>query len=299
MSYAPFSTVQDLVFLTAASSPTQNATDALVHSFDRDLVVYGIDIVLTTYESLRAAAPTETAAESETRGIFAVEWQYVVADEATYMKNPASQNAAVVRVLRARARVFLTATPTPNARIGELRALLGGLGCSFQIRGAADEQASDEDQRAVFRHLTIMDAPLPEPEPQAARLYSRVEYAHMTDDERQAYIRFAERLKTTTVAQDDADHDVADEEVEAAGGGGMIEIQRILQMRKYCISPVLVMRGVERTLALANAARPTPPKMRFIMAALKRLPSDKRALVHCEWISGLRPAFPTRHHPLA
>lgn len=272
--------------MTAASSPTQNATEALVHAFDRDLVVYGIDIVLTTYESLRAAAPTETAAE--TRGIFAVEWQYVVADEATYMKNPASQNAAVVRVLRARARIFLTATPTPNARIGELRALLAGLGCSFQIRGAADEQASDDDQRAVFRHLTIMDAPLPEPEPQAARLYSRVEYANMTEDERQAYVCFAERLKTTTVAAvDEADHDVDDEDVASTPtSGGMIEIQRILQMRKYCISPVLVMRGVERTLALANAARPTPPKMRFIMAALKRLPADKRALVHCEWISG-------------
>ena len=79
--------------------------------------------------------PDPASLRAETRGLFAVPWERVIADEATYMKNPASLNFAVVKMLKASARVFLTATPTPNARIEELNALLTGLGCTLQIKG--------------------------------------------------------------------------------------------------------------------------------------------------------------------
>ena len=84
-------------------------------------ILYCMDVVLTTYESLRTAVrggadvvlqggeeegsdetlPDPASLRAETRGLFAVPWERVIADEATYMKNPASLNFAVVKMLKA------------------------------------------------------------------------------------------------------------------------------------------------------------------------------------------------------
>ncbi|MGW5971964.1 DEAD/DEAH box helicase [Streptomyces sp. NPDC055186] len=121
------------------------------HGPDRTLDDLAGGFVLTTYGTMRSAAPT----------LAAQRWGMVVADEAQHVKNPHSATARALRTIPAPARVALTGTPVEN-NLSELWALLdwttpGLLGplTSFRARHARavengeDEQAAERLSRLV------------------------------------------------------------------------------------------------------------------------------------------------------
>ncbi|MFF9813574.1 SNF2-related protein [Streptomyces sp. NPDC014006] len=116
------------------------------HGPDRSLDDLDGGFVLTTYGTMRSAAPA--LAEQP--------WGMVVADEAQHVKNPYSATAKALRTLPTPARVALTGTPVEN-NLSELWALLdwttpGLLGPlkSFRARHARAVETG-EDEEAVQR----------------------------------------------------------------------------------------------------------------------------------------------------
>ncbi|WP_143672148.1 DEAD/DEAH box helicase, partial [Streptomyces caniscabiei] len=116
------------------------------HGTDRTLDDLDGGFVLTTYGTMRSAAPH--LAEKH--------WGMVVADEAQHVKNPYSATAKALRTIPTPARVALTGTPVEN-NLSELWALLdwttpGLLGPlkSFRARHARAVE-NGEDQEAVTR----------------------------------------------------------------------------------------------------------------------------------------------------
>ncbi|GHE66625.1 helicase [Streptomyces cellulosae] len=112
------------------------------HGPDRTLDGLDGGFVLTTYGTMRSAAPT--LAEQR--------WGMVVADEAQHVKNPHSATAKALRTIPAPARVALTGTPVEN-NLSELWALLdwttpGLLGPlkSFRARHARAVETGEDDQ---------------------------------------------------------------------------------------------------------------------------------------------------------
>ncbi|MCT7357046.1 DEAD/DEAH box helicase, partial [Streptomyces sp. 15-116A] len=116
------------------------------HGPDRTLDDLDGGFVLTTYGTMRSAAPT----------LAAQRWGMLVADEAQHVKNPHSATAKALRTIPAPARVALTGTPVEN-NLSELWALLdwttpGLLGPlkSFRARHARAVETG-EDEEAVRR----------------------------------------------------------------------------------------------------------------------------------------------------
>jgi len=116
------------------------------HGPDRTLDDMAGGFVLTTYGTMRSAAPR--LAEQR--------WGMVVADEAQHVKNPYSATAKALRTIPTPARVALTGTPVEN-NLSELWALLdwttpGLLGPlkSFRARHARAVETG-EDEEAVAR----------------------------------------------------------------------------------------------------------------------------------------------------
>ncbi|WP_093772422.1 DEAD/DEAH box helicase [Streptomyces sp. yr375] len=112
------------------------------HGPDRSLADLTGGFVLTTYGTMRSAAPT--LAEQP--------WGMVVADEAQHVKNPYSATAKALRTIPTPARVALTGTPVEN-NLSELWALLdwttpGLLGPlkSFRARHARAVENGEDDQ---------------------------------------------------------------------------------------------------------------------------------------------------------
>ncbi|WP_367319948.1 SNF2-related protein [Streptomyces sp. HUAS ZL42] len=116
------------------------------HGPERSLDDLSGGFVLTTYGTMRSAAPT----------LAQERWGMVVADEAQHVKNPYSATAKALRTIPAPARVALTGTPVEN-NLSELWALLdwttpGLLGPlkSFRARHARAVETG-EDEEAVAR----------------------------------------------------------------------------------------------------------------------------------------------------
>ncbi|MBC2905222.1 DEAD/DEAH box helicase [Streptomyces cupreus] len=116
------------------------------HGPDRTLEDLAGGFVLTTYGTMRSAAPV----------LAQQTWGMVVADEAQHVKNPYSATAKALRTIATPARVALTGTPVEN-NLSELWALLdwttpGLLGPlkSFRARHARAVE-NGEDEEAVER----------------------------------------------------------------------------------------------------------------------------------------------------
>ncbi|WP_432042402.1 DEAD/DEAH box helicase [Streptomyces cadmiisoli] len=115
------------------------------HGSERTLDGLDGGFVLTTYGTMRAAAPA-LAQQS---------WGMVVADEAQHVKNPYSATAKALRTIPTPARVALTGTPVEN-NLSELWALLdwttpGLLGPlkSFRARHARAVENGEDDEAAA------------------------------------------------------------------------------------------------------------------------------------------------------
>lgn len=112
------------------------------HGPDRSLDELSGGFVLTTYGTMRSAAPA----------LAGQPWGMVVADEAQHVKNPYSATAKALRTIPTPARVALTGTPVEN-NLSELWALLdwttpGLLGPlkSFRARHARAVENGEDDQ---------------------------------------------------------------------------------------------------------------------------------------------------------
>ncbi|MFF1545389.1 DEAD/DEAH box helicase [Streptomyces sp. NPDC058291] len=112
------------------------------HGPDRSLADLSGGFVLTTYGTMRSAAPALAGRP----------WGMVVADEAQHVKNPFSATAKALRTIATPARVALTGTPVEN-NLSELWALLdwttpGLLGPlkSFRARHARAVENGEDDQ---------------------------------------------------------------------------------------------------------------------------------------------------------
>ncbi|MFH8932929.1 DEAD/DEAH box helicase [Streptomyces griseosporeus] len=114
------------------------------HGPDRTLDDLSGGFVLTTYGTMRSAAPA----------LARQRWGMIVADEAQHVKNPYSATAKALRTLPAPARVALTGTPVEN-NLSELWALLdwttpGLLGPlkSFRARHARAVESGEDEEAA-------------------------------------------------------------------------------------------------------------------------------------------------------
>ncbi|CAM5666435.1 DEAD/DEAH box helicase [Streptomyces griseomycini] len=114
------------------------------HGPDRTLDDLDGGFVLTTYGTMRSAAPALAART----------WGMVVADEAQHVKNPHSATAKALRTIPSPARVALTGTPVEN-NLSELWALLdwttpGLLGPlkSFRARHARAVETGEDEEAA-------------------------------------------------------------------------------------------------------------------------------------------------------
>ncbi|KAI1802019.1 SNF2 family N-terminal domain-containing protein [Daldinia bambusicola] len=82
-----------------------------------------VDIVLTTYETLRAELLGESSSMKQPGLLCSIDWHRVILDEAHMVRNRASKTFQAVRMLKAKHRWCLTATPIQN-RLEDLGALV-------------------------------------------------------------------------------------------------------------------------------------------------------------------------------
>ncbi|WP_406357735.1 DEAD/DEAH box helicase [Streptomyces sp. NBC_01635] len=211
------------------------------HGPDRTLEDLTGGFVLTTYGTMRSAAPT----------LAAQRWGMVVADEAQHVKNPHSATAKALRTIPTPARVALTGTPVEN-NLSELWALLdwttpGLLGplTSFRARHARAVEAGEDDEaverlsRLVRPFLlrrkksdpgivpelppkTETDHPVPLTREQAALYEAVVRESMLAIETAQGMGRRGLVLKLLTALKQICDHPalyLKDEQARAAGGG--------------------------------------------------------------------------------
>ncbi|MFD5657145.1 DEAD/DEAH box helicase [Streptomyces hirsutus] len=211
------------------------------HGPDRTLEDLTGGFVLTTYGTMRSAAPT----------LAAQRWGMVVADEAQHVKNPHSATAKALRTIPTPARVALTGTPVEN-NLSELWALLdwttpGLLGplTSFRARHARAVEAGEDDEaverlsRLVRPFLlrrkksdpgivpelppkTETDHPVPLTREQAALYEAVVRESMLAIETAQGMGRRGLVLKLLTALKQICDHPalyLKDEHARAAGGG--------------------------------------------------------------------------------
>ncbi|MGX1315511.1 superfamily II DNA or RNA helicase [Streptomyces calvus] len=209
------------------------------HGPDRSLDDLDGGFVLTTYGTMRSAAPA--LAERP--------WGMVVADEAQHVKNPHSATAKALRTIPAPARVALTGTPVEN-NLSELWALLdwttpGLLGPlkSFRARHARavetgeDEEAAERLARLVRPFLlrrkksdpgivpelppkTETDHPVPLTREQAALYEAVVRESMAAIETAQGMGRRGLVLKLLTSLKQICDHPALFLKEEAARAGG-------------------------------------------------------------------------------
>ena len=110
---------------------------------------HGHDVILTTYGTLRR----------DVIDFQDIEWDYVVLDEATAIKNPGSESAKAVRLLKAHHRLAMSGTPVEN-HLGELWSLFeflnpGMLGSAsvLQLTGGSLRNPSEETRRILAQAL--------------------------------------------------------------------------------------------------------------------------------------------------
>ncbi len=147
------------------------------------------DVVITTYGTLRRDVVAHRA----------VEFDYVILDEAQSIKNAASQAAKACRLLQARHRLALTGTPVEN-HIGELWSIFeflnpGQLGSAGRLRKFLAEGRSSTEivARAVRPYLlrrtkSQVLSDLPEKTEQTL-------FVELTDEQRKAYDELREHYR--------------------------------------------------------------------------------------------------------
>ena len=200
-----------------------------------------VDVVLTTYGTLRSDAATFTD----------VEFDYAILDEAQAIKNASTASAKAARLLRARHRLALTGTPIEN-RLEELWSLFeflnpGMLGASTTfkalVRRGANGRAPTRDDGADVTAREILSRALRpvilrRTKSQVAReLPERVEQTlavELEGAQRRGYDELLAHYRKTLLPQ-----------VEKAGIGKsrMRILEALLRLRQAALHPGLIDRS--------------------------------------------------------
>jgi uncharacterized Zn finger protein/superfamily II DNA or RNA helicase len=123
----------------------------IYHGATRQLSTVGIDLVITTYGTIR----------SDLAKFKSKEWHAVVIDEAQNIKNAFSDQTKAVKALKSSIRIAMSGTPVEN-RLSEYRSIMdfvnpGYLGSekAFEVEFATPIQVNHDQAKAVlFRKIT-------------------------------------------------------------------------------------------------------------------------------------------------
>lgn len=191
----------------------------------------GYDIILTSYPIVLR----------DIEKFSQMKFHYIILDESQKIKNPLSETAKAVRLLKGRYKLCLTGTPIEN-NLYELWSqfsflnpgMLGSLN-SFRenfvkpIQTYNDEETSDFLRRMIYpfilrRTKDIVARELPTKE-------EIIQYCEMTPEQEQFYIIYREKIKNEII-----------EEIEEKGinKSGIKIIEGLLRLRQICNHPYLV-----------------------------------------------------------
>jgi SNF2 family DNA or RNA helicase len=231
------------------------------------------------------------------RGLFALSWRRLILDEASYVKNPATGNAAILTLLRADCRLFLTATPVPNSRARELNSLLRGLGCTLRLEEQgnkegdeeeeeADSGDSDEEQGIHSDGIEMGDEDEPLENAEIRRLiFERLVVASYSNEDSSptGRILLPEVRRLPLHPLDMAEYNAFRDHLEVTERHPFL---RDHLKRKFCLSPALACNDED---LLANPDRPTPPRMLQVIGYVhEEMRDDEKLLVHAKWTTALQ-----------
>ena len=228
----------------------------------------GHDVILTTYGTLR-----RDVVEFQE-----IEWDYVVLDEATAIKNASSESAKAVRLLKARNRLAMSGTPVEN-HLGELWSLFeflnpGMLGSSAvaQVAGASLRNPSDETRRILAQALRPYI--LRRTKEQVAReLPPKVEqtlYCELEPEQRKLYQELLDHYRARLLGKIQKD---------GLGRSKMQVLEALLRLRQAACHPGLI----DKKRAQEGSA-----KLELLRLQLEEvLAEDHKALVFSQFTSFL------------
>jgi len=229
------------------------------------------DITLTSYAIMRL----------DLDRLRETEWNYLILDEAQYIKNPGSQTARSAYRLRAKHRLALTGTPVEN-RLEELWSLfhflmpgLLGLQSTFRERFARPVEAGDDNAKTMLRKrvrpyiLRRMKSQVAEDLPPLTEVVERCE---MSPEQRKVYeaVRLTARQEVMANFQQDG----------APRGLTIQVLESLLRMRQACCDPSLLPGSVGDGAGSAKLDRLEEMLVELVS-------SGHKALVFSQWTSML------------
>jgi SNF2 family DNA or RNA helicase len=189
----------------------------------------GQDVILTTYGTLRR----------DVVDFQDIEWDYVVLDEATAIKNATSESAKAVRLLKSRHRLAMSGTPVEN-HLGELWSLFeflnpGMLGSSavMQLAGASLRNPSEDTRRILAQALRPYILRRTK-EQVAKELPPKVEqtlYCEMEPEQRKLYQELLDHYRARLLGKIDK---------EGMGKSKMQVLEALLRLRQAACHPGLI-----------------------------------------------------------
>jgi superfamily II DNA or RNA helicase len=206
-----------------------------------DAVLGDHDLVLTTYGTLRRDAAL----------LSAIEFDYVILDEAQAVKNAATASSKAVRLLHGRHRLALSGTPVEN-HIGELWSLFdflnpGLLGSSTAFRRASLAQGRDggEDLALVSRALKPLILRRTK-EQVAPELPSRTEqtiFCELDEPQRRAYDELRDHYRSTLFRR--------------------VEREGLAKSKLHVLEALLRLRQAASHMGLVHKGRSDAPSAKF------------------------------------
>jgi superfamily II DNA or RNA helicase len=242
----------------------RNYTGTQRHRHDQPLD--DCDLVLTTYGTLRRDAGR----------LSAIEFDYLILDEAQAIKNPASESAKAARRLKGRHRLALTGTPVEN-HLGDLWSLLeflnpGITGASAILRSATGMlRDPDETTRAqLARGLRpfILRRTKEQVAPELPAKFEQTIVCELTAGQRRLYDELRQHFRSTLALRVDE---------RGLGRSKMLVLEALLRLRQAACHPGLI-----------DPARGGEPsaKLDFLLPQLAEvLASGHKALVFSQFTS--------------
>jgi non-specific serine/threonine protein kinase len=187
------------------------------------------DIILSTYPLLRV----------DREYISAIDWDYIILDEAQYIKNPTTSTARVVKSLRSKHRLALTGTPTEN-RPMELWSLMDFLMPGYLGTGESFRTSWEKKIMSVETHLDSVEmlrsrvAPFilrrtkNEVEKDLPAKIESIQHVEMTPIQRELYQQVLMDLRTRVFAE---------VEKKGIGGASISILSALLRLRQICNHP--------------------------------------------------------------
>lgn len=229
---------------------------------DLERIGFCVDIVLTTYDTVRAAASRPGAPGS---ALFSVAWRRIVVDEGTAVVNESTAIFTACAKVRAERHLFITATPLPNSSVQELNTILAFLGCQRRL-GALD--ADGETARRLLGHFLIRIDRAALGLPVVEHVQPNVILVELAADERAVYDALQAR------ANADAEHSIV----------------WMTTLRKAAFSLQLLSdkeypAGFVRPAAAARG--PSSVVAALLAYERQEMAPGEKALVFCEWLRPL------------